>query len=77
MSSYKVTYKISCWNDCRQSGCPAHPIKIEANNTSNHLVYYKDDEIKFGMDFDELIAFVKEIHKMRGWVEIDRLFKEL
>jgi hypothetical protein len=59
------------------SGCPGHTIKIEANNTSDALVYYKDGDLKFGMDFDELDAFIKAVYKMRHWVEIERTFKEL
>lgn len=77
MSSVKQEYIIKCWNDCEMSGCPGHTIKIEANNTSNALLYTKDGETKFGMDFDELAAFIKEVHRMRHWVEIDRLFKDL
>jgi hypothetical protein len=77
MSQFTQEYKIKCWNDCRMEGCPGHSIKIEANNTSNALLYTKDGDIKFGMDFDELIEFVISVHKMRGWVEIDSLFKEL
>lgn len=77
MSSYNVEYNLRCWNDCEMGGCPTHSIKIEANNTSNSLTYTKDSEFKFGMDFDELIAFVKEVYNMRHWVEIDTLFREL
>lgn len=77
MSNHKAEYTVKCWNDCQWGGCPSHTIKIDANNTSNALIYYKDGVIKFGMDFDELSTFVKEVHNMRHWVEIDRLFNEL
>lgn len=77
MGKHNDAYTIKCWNDCQMSGCPGHSIQIEANNTSNALVYYKDGEIKFGMDFDELDAFIKAVHEMRHWVEIDRTFREL
>lgn len=77
MSSYKASYQIKCWNDCEMGGCPSHSVKIEANNTTNGLAYYNDGECVFGMDFNELSAFIKEVHNMRHWVEIDRLFREL
>lgn len=77
MSSIREEYRIKCWNDCQMSGCPGHDITIEANNTSNALVYTKDGEIKFGMDFDELAEFVHSVHGMRHWVEIDNLFRNL
>lgn len=77
MSNHKDEYTIKCWNDCQLGGCPSHTIKIEANNTSDALAYYKDGECIFGMDFDELDAFIKAVHKMRHWVEIDRTFNEL
>lgn len=77
MSIHKADYRIRCWNDCQMSGCPGHTIRIEANNTSNALAYYKDGAVKFGMDFDELAAFIKEVHNMRHWVEIDNIFEGL
>lgn len=77
MSNHKDEYTIKCWDDCRMEGCPGHKIQIKANNTSNTLLYSKDGEIVFGMDFDELDAFVKAVHKMRYWVEIDNTFNEL
>lgn len=77
MSTYKYEYRVTCRNDCRMEGCPTHLVQIAANNTSDTLVYYNDGKIDFGMDFDELAEFIKHVHEMRGWVEIDNLFAEL
>lgn len=77
MSSHSDEYVVQCWNDCKMEGCPGHKIEVDANNTSNALTYSKDGEIIFGMDFDELGAFITTIYDMRHWVEIDNLFRNL
>lgn len=77
MSTYTADYMIKCWNDCQMSGCPSHRIEIAFNNTSDSLLYKKDDEIKFSMDIDELSAFVDRLKDMRGAIEIDRIFENI
>ena len=77
MSSYDYEYDIKCRDDCEMRGCQGHKVKITGNNTSDVIVYYKDGEVDFGMDFTELAEFIKHINEMRGWVEIDEIFNDI
>lgn len=56
--------KIFCDNDCMQSGCPGHIIKLEIETTSSSAQYIKDDKLIFSMDSNEGIALFDLLNKV-------------
>jgi hypothetical protein len=59
-----VERNIRCLDDCRQSGCPGHVIRIEINDTVGIGTYLKDGEIKCifdSIEAENLFDMLKEI----------------
>ena len=61
MSTLVKEKKFRCFEDCRQSGCPTHLMRVEIQTTSEVLMVYIDDKKVFGADpniFSTLIAIL-------------------
>ena len=53
MANLKNEKEYSCFDDCKQSGCPGHKMKLTIQTCSECLMVYRDDEFWFGADPSE------------------------
>lgn len=62
MSSTYRRCHYKCGNDCRQSGCPGHDLKIHYHHTSDTVTIYVDEEHYVTFDdvmFSRIVALDK------------------
>jgi len=48
-----------CWDDCRQTGCPGHVLRMDYQRTSDGMLFYQDNELLFGCDPDKWKAMLE------------------
>ena len=53
MATKIIEKEYSCFNDCKQSGCPKHKMRVQIQTTSDHLSVYEDDKLVLSFDPEE------------------------
>jgi hypothetical protein len=66
MSTSRIERAFKCHNDCRQTGCPGHSIRLEYHHTSDTVSIFVDD--KHTNTFDK--------NKWRALVNMDRELRD-
>lgn len=62
MATWKAEKKVSCFNDCRQAGCPSHTLRVELQTTADVLIVYKDDHQLAAFEPPEWNALKEILH---------------
>lgn len=76
MSTWNLETTYRCSDDCKQSGCPSHKLKLSYNNTSESFSLLADGKYVFGGDINLLESFL-ELLKHVGACEVKDLIKNL
>lgn len=61
-----INKPIKCDDDCLQSGCPGHELRVDINSVSGTGMLYKDGTLLLNMDRGEaeaLLDMLQEIKK--------------
>lgn len=53
MGTWKAEKEYSCFNDCKQSGCPKHKMEVRIQTTADYLSVYEDGKLLFSCDPEE------------------------
>ena len=68
MATVKVETKYSCYDDCKQQGCPGHKLELSFHTVTNGYSFKKDDshpEFFEQGELEAMIKLLKELSKSR------------
>lgn len=54
----KTEIHYNCINDCNQTGCPGHVLRMESSRTSDIITIFSDDTPLLFTDSNELSAII-------------------
>lgn len=58
-SNYSEEVEFRCLNDCEQSGCPGHKMKLQLNRSTDTVTVWVDGEAQYSFDENTLAAICK------------------
>jgi hypothetical protein len=64
-TSYGKEVKYTCFNDCRQQGCPGHTLRAVHHNTSDILSFEIDGREEYCFDYNCFKAMCESMEEAK------------